>query len=343
MGGPPELPFGLSTMPGDLPVDDVDDAVALAFHGRDLPSVPVLPVPGRSLLAQVLPAVDGAAEATGGGVRLLARDIGVSPLVAASVDGPEMAALHASLAHWTGAVQARPTVQGLRIDMVGPVTLGLGLAEAGVPLAVALDAARVVCAERAEALLAAVRAAGVERTVVVVMCEPRLVGAMHPTFRLSVREVRSLLDPVVDALDRAERGDRLLIGIHVPGRSDWLTIISSGVSFLSMPPEAGLLGWAPAVAALLDNGGFVAWGAVPVDRPIGASEELLWRRLSAVWSDLVAAGVDAALLRQRCLISPADGLGRFGAAQIPGVVGVVDALAERVRSQAIGTRLTAGS
>jgi hypothetical protein len=343
MGGPPELPFGLSTTPGDLPVAEVGEAVELAFHGRELPSVPVLARPARSLVAQALTAIDGVECAAGGGIRMVARDIGVIPDLAASVDAPEMEALRAGLGHWPAAVSACPGIQGLRVDMVGPVTLGLALADAGVALPVALDAARVVCAERAEAVLAAVRGVEPDRTALLVMSEPRLVGAMHPTFRLAVREVRSLLDPVVDALDRVGAGSPLLIGIHVPGRSDWQTIISSGVSFLSMPPEAGLLGWAPAVQALLDNGGFVAWGAVPVDRPLGTSEELLWRRLSAVWSDLVGAGVDPDLLRQRCLISPSDGLGRFSVDQVPRVMCLVDALAERVRRQAIGTRRPVGA
>lgn len=339
MGGTPELPFGLPTSPAGLPVKEVGDAVELALRGREFPTVPVPSDPSLSLAAQAATGFEAVHCLPTGALRVEPSRFGVRPDAAASVQGEEFEPLHVLLARWPATVAASPEVRGLRVDMAGPVTLALALVSSGLPLDQALDGARVVSAMRAEAVLEAVRAVEPHRTVAIVMDEPRLVGAMHPTFPLSVRQVRSLLDPVVDALDRASGVAPTLIGVHVAGRSDWRTIVTSGVSLLSLPPDAGLAGWAPWIQALLDNGGFVAWGAVPVDRPLGASEELLWRHLGATWADLAAAGVDQDLLRRRSLVSPADGLAHFAPQQVESVMALVGALAERVRRQADGPRI----
>ncbi len=329
MGATPELPIGLPTLPAGLPPVEVEEAVALAVRGRGFPTVAVPADPAFSLLAQAATAFEGVHTLGVRELRVNDAAFGIRPDEASSVEAAPFAALRATLQQWPDLV-ADGSVHALRVDMVGPVSLALALHSAGVPQAQALDAARTVSVLRAEALLNAVRLVEPLRPVAVVMSEPRLVGSMHPTFPLTVREVRSLLDPVVDALDRAVLDTALLIGIHVPGRSDWRTIISSGVSLVCVAPDASLLGWAPWVQALLDNGGYVAWGAVPVDRPLGTNEELLWRHLSATWRDLQAAGVDGSLLRDRSLVAPADDLARFGSEQVPHVLELLDALAARI-------------
>jgi hypothetical protein len=82
---------------------------------------------------------------------------------------------------------------------------------------------------------------------------------------------------------------------------------------------------------------------VPVDQPLGTSEELLWRRMSALWCELVGEGMDALSLRSRSLVGPADGLGHFGVSQAERVLSLVDSLSTRVRRQAISARLTLGA
>lgn len=226
----------------------------------------------------------------------------------------------------------------MRVDMVGPVTVASELIRAGVPRAQALEAARMASIYRSEALFAACRAAEPVLPIVVVMIEQRLVGSAHPTFPFTAREVRSLLDPVVEALDSAAGTSDVVIGLHVPGRADLRTIISSGVSLVSTPPDASLVGWARWIQALLDNGGHIAWGAVPVDRPLGTNAELLWRHLAATWRDLEAEGVDRELMVRRSLVTTSSGLTGFGIEQVPGVVALVDMLTERVWEQATRSR-----
>lgn len=340
MGGVPELRIGLATLPAQQPAVACREALHLTFDGRCVPTVPVLPVAGSTLLGQAAGAFEGVRELNAGVVQVDPTRFGVRPAEAVTLHGGAFDTARSALAELPRGESAhRPAA--LRVDMIGPVSLAVELIGAGVPRAQAIDAARMASVYRSEALFGACRAAEPSLPIVVVMIEPQLVGSAHPTFAFTSREVRSLLDPVVDSLDSAAGNTDVVIGIHVPGRADLRTIISSGVSLVSTPPDASVVGWARWIQALLDNGGHLAWGAVPVDRPLGTNAELLWRHLVATWRDLEAEGVDRELLVRRSLVSPSNGLAGFGTEQVPGVVALVDGLAERVGEQATRSRTPA--
>lgn len=337
MGAAPELRMGLATLPAQQPAGDPREALSLVFEDRPLPTVPVLPAAGSTLLAQAAGAFEGVRELRAGSLHVNLASFGVRPVEAVTLNGPAFDITRAALAAWPRVQRASDPV-AVRVDMVGPVSLAVELIRAGVPRAQALDAARMASVYRGEALFAACREAVPVLPIVVVMIEGRLVGSAHPTFPFTAREVRSLLDPVVEALDSAAGTGDVVIGVHVPGRADLRAIISSGVSMVSIPPDASVVGWAPWIQALLDNGGHIAWGAVPVDRPLGTNAELLWRHLAATWRDLEAAGVDHEAMVRRSLVTIGSGLAGFGVEQIPGVIALADGLAERIDEQATRSR-----
>ncbi|HTO00290.1 MAG TPA: hypothetical protein VL068_06405, partial [Microthrixaceae bacterium] len=200
-----------------------------------------------------------------------------------------------------------------------------------------------VIPQLARDMLAHYRSTVSEDAVVVVMAEPGLIGAMHPTFPLSPAEVTAALIPTIDALDSFPDHGDLLVGVHVAGRTDWPSIISSGVSLISVPVDDSLLSAAPALNLFLEAGGSIAWGAVPVDQPLGTGEELLWRRLGGVWCALVGEGLDPFQLRACSLVGTSDGLGHYGESQVIRSLSLVDSLSVRIRRQAIGTRLSLGA
>jgi hypothetical protein len=347
MEGGVGLAFGLATSVGPVPFDDVDRAVefALAAHPR-FPTAPVLAVTASSLLAQ---AVEGVAdiELLPPGLLRVDADRLPSPQDAAAtgsrLDGPAHRALRTFCEELSTVHDGSSHPGPVRVGVLGPVTVMLALRAAGVPVGQASAVAGALVERRAEAVLDLVRRSVPTGVVAVVLSEPGLIGAMHPTFPLTPSEIRSLLDPVVDVLDRSPSAGELLIGVHVPGRTDWETVLRSGVSMISAPADAALVGWAPQLADMLDRGGWVAWGAVPVDQPLGTGEELLWRRLAAVWAEMVAVGVDPMQLRLRSMVSPADGLGHFGPTQAERVIDLVTSLSSRVRRQTIAARLSLGA
>jgi len=255
-----------------------------------------------------------------------------------------------------GPAGSGPLAAAIRLPVLGPVTLSCHLRAAGVSgddadaVAAAATAARSVAALRE--LHSAVddgttgarpTAPGSRSPIAVVLSEPALVGSMHPTHPVLPGQVRTMLDPVIDALDMASGVDPLLIGVHVPGQCDWPTVVGSGVSYLSVPVDRAVSGWAALFGDLLERGGRICWGAVPVDRPIGTSEAPHWRRLLGLWTALVADGVDPMLLRLRSTFAPADGLARFDPDSAEMVMDLTAAVAERVGHQAVAARLALGA
>jgi hypothetical protein len=93
----------------------------------------------------------------------------------------------------------------------------------------------------------------------------------------------------------------------------------------------------------LDRGGWVAWGAVPTNRPVGNDPGRLWRSLSETWCELVQRGCDALSLREQALVTPECGLAGHDPVQAEHLLGLSVELAERVRHQSFGVRLSIGA
>lgn len=347
MDGPADLRFGLPTSVGGLPFADNASAVAFALGQQAaFPTVPRLRSTASTLIHQVASFFPDAAVAP--------PEVLVLPAATPSAEAPRSAALDelrgpfAPVGLMATELDARlrggdDELLGVRVGVLGPVTTALSLRSAGLPLEEALRCATAISATTAVAVHDVLRRAVGGRTVAVVLSEPGLIGSMHPTFPLLANQVHQALVAVVDALDAHEGAGRLLIGVHVPGRTDWPTLISTGVSLLSVPVIENLVGAAAELSGFLDAGGIVAWGAVPVDEPLGRTDELLWRRLGGLWCSLVGAGVDPFLLRAQSMISTSGGLAHFGIPQALNAFALLDSLSTRVSRQAAGTRLSLGA
>jgi hypothetical protein len=256
MGGSIELPFGLATSVGPLPCDDPVEAARMALRAQpSFPCSPSLGTTAGSLLAQAVEDLDAVQVLPPGLLRAGAALVDGDPshvdeLPAVGLVGDSYAAFHEFVARLSD-----PPDVGVRVSLLGPVTLALGLRAAGVPTVRAVRIAQHVVARRAEAMLGAVRSVMPGGVVLVCASEPGLVGAVHPTFPLTPAEVLSLLTPYVDAVDGHPDAGELLIGVHVPGRTDWETVIASGVSVISAPVDRDLAGWSGVLGDFLDRGG----------------------------------------------------------------------------------------
>ena len=119
--------------------------------------------------------------------------------------------------------------------------------------------------------------------------EPSLIAVAHPGFPIAPHAVIDLLTAALASLHGAAA-----TGVHCCGPTDWNVVLEAGPDVLSLPvPFAA--GLDPgALATFLAGGGWVAWGAVPTDAPVGDDASLLWRRLVGTWCDLVRGGCPAA-------------------------------------------------
>jgi len=171
-----------------------------------------------------------------------------------------------------------------------------------------------------------------------VLDEPGLANSMHPTFPLDEDEVQELVGEVVHDLSPGAA-----VGVRVDGRADWSMLLRTGIAVLGAPVTAQLETAAAELARFLERGGVVAWGAVPTDEPLGTSADRLWRRLSALWCELVGEGIDPRLLRERSIITTAGELSSFGTSQAERAIALAQDLASRVFRQARGLHLSIGA
>jgi len=211
------------------------------------------------------------------------------------------------------------------------------------PIGVPAKAAFAVAANAVQAHLRAVHhllsEAMPSATQVVLLDEPDVAGLHAASFPLAPDAALDILSGCLATL-----GGSAITGIHCCATEvDLSSLLAAGPSVLSIPVHSGVVAAAGYLATFLDNGGWIAWGVVPTDRPIATSADRYWRELSALWCELVQAGCDAATLRRRCIVTPACGLGLYELDQAGGVLAEVRDIAERVIGQAVATRLSLGA
>ena len=329
---------GTPTSIGSLPHTDVDEAVRTILDlCPELPAAPQLPrrAASEGMLAQVAIGIDGVAIDDGGAL-VVARPRAVA---AGDPSTPIDVAAWATTLAFLDAVAGRITP--IKVQVVGPVTLGLALLHAGVapPLAFRTAAASVDRHVRALATIAGSSAP--DAPLVMVLDEPGLVGLMGADFPLEMADTIDLLSGGLAAASAARPG--VIAGIHCCGPTDWSVVIDAGPDLLSLPIDASATLDGAGLGVFFERGGHVAWGAVPTDRPLGERDDVHWRALSEVWCDLSRAGTDPLMLRDRSLITPACGLANHTPAQVTRIFGLVRHMAERVEDQATAARLSAGA
>ncbi len=330
------MPFGIGTPAavGSLPHTDVAEAIAFVLATTpELPAVPSLPRrdPREGMLAQAGWGVPGIIVADDGSLGVDVDGLDPDAPIAGDLDGPPFATLHAFLDVVAGRTAA------IKVQTTGPVTLAGALVAAGAPAAVAREVAVRAVRARAAALADAVARVAPLAPLVAVLDEPGLVGAIPDR----VGDPETVIDLVSGALAVWE--GRATTGIHCCGPADWKAVLQAGPQILSAPVNAGFSPSAGALAAFLERGGWVAWGAVPTDRPLGESASHWWRDLSAQWCGLVQAGCDPVLIRRQALVTPACGLALHDLSQVERVFALTRTLGMRIHDQLAGVRLSVGA
>jgi methionine synthase II (cobalamin-independent) len=320
------LPIGLASAIGSLPHDDPAEAIAFMLDRMPrLPAAPSLPrqSPMEGMIPQAAWGIAGVLVLPDGS--LLVDEAAVDPEspLSGTIEDEPFGGLRAFLA----AIEGR--VAPYKLQLTGPVTLGLALHAVGVPGERAFPVAAKAVAARVAEVLATARVAAPGATPVVFLDEPGLTAALEPGFPLDVDDT---LDLVSSALAAVEGG--AIAGLHCCGRADWPVVLQAGPQVLSLPVESGATEHPGAFADYLERGGWVAWGAVPTDRPLGETAEILWRRLVGEWESLAGSGCEPRRLVEQAMITPACGLAGLDVPQAAHVLELAKALAQRVETRA---------
>jgi hypothetical protein len=325
---------GLATGIGSLPHSDARAAAEVVL--RCLPELPAAPqLPSRDaregLLAQwlgALPEVTVAEDAT-------VIVTGVSDARPECVfDDDRHAGLLAFLAAARAAPPHAPT--RVKVQVTGPLTLGIGLLAAGMHAARAFRRAAEATRAWSSAVEELVHASLPDSDVLLFLDEPALVLWRRGDPPLDRESAIDVLSGALAAVDS-------VTGVHVCGDGDLALALEAGPQVLGVEVSDDLARDAIALARFLDGDGWIAWGAVPTDRPVGEAADPHWRRLATVWCELTRRGCDPVSLRARGIITPACGLAGYGASQAERVLGIARELAARVHDQAVAARLTLGA
>jgi len=331
------LPVGLATSIGSLPHYDPSEAVDFILHMQPrLPAAPTLPARSRreGMINQAAHGVIGITVSDQGTLQIdRARLDPEAPLTDPGFSSDAFVGLRAFI---NGIANRRGPI---KVSLTGPVTFGMALIHAGVEPQLAFRISDAAVRERARALVQYVAQRVPQSQLVAFLDEPSMGGAMHPEFPLLPLDAVDLVSGSLAALEPLS-----ITGLHCCGTADWRLLMQAGPQILSLPTDGGIEQAAGAFAGFLDRGGWVAWGAVPTDRPIGTTVERLWRMLQLLWCTLVTeGGCDPIRLRTQAMITPACGMWRHGISQAQQVLQFTNRLAERLHDQAIGVRLTVGA
>jgi hypothetical protein len=329
----PVLVPGLATAIGSLPHTSPQVAAEVVLRCLpEFPAAPQLPArdPREGMLAQWLGALPEVEVAVDGSIEVL----GTSDLAPECVFDPVS---HAGLLAFLDAASAleRAPVRA-KVQVTGPLTLGVALLAAGMPEQRAFRRAAEVTRLWSVALEELVNMRLPRTSVVLFFDEPALVAWSRGNAPLD-------RDSAIDVLSGALAAVDCVTGVHVCGDGDLGLALESGPQVLGVEVSDALVRDAIGLSRFLDGDGWIAWGAIPTDRPVGESADTHWRRLATVWCELTRRGCDPVPLRTRGMITPACGLAGYGASQAERVLGIARELAARVHDQAVAARLTLGA
>ncbi|MFZ4515848.1 MAG: hypothetical protein ACOYN3_06005 [Acidimicrobiia bacterium] len=322
---------GLATGIGSLPHMDpvaAAEAVFAAFSG--LPAVPQLPQrsPREGMCAQVARFIPGVAVApTGELVRAPGAD-GTDAL-----DAESWAGLIGFLEVGTtrGIVPER-----IKVQCAGPITMAMTLSRIGFSAPEAMILASTGVRRCIQALETSLRHVFPDSALVVLLDEPGLASWSDDDGFTDRESATDLLSGALATVTGVS-------GVHVCGNGDRRLALDAGPDVLSIEVRSDVLDDVSVLGRFLDNDGWIVWGAVPTDRPIGEAPEPLWRALVSNWCVCTQSGFDPVRVRAQAIISPACGLAMHRVPQAEHAMALAGALAARVHEQAAAARLTLGA
>jgi hypothetical protein len=224
-------------------------------------------------------------------------------------------------------------------QVLGPVSLGGALLRRGVPVRTAYGLAVRAVRAHLHTIHTELNASLPGCRQIVFVDEPALSRLQDPGFPIAADAALDLVSGALATVEPACPG-----GIHCcHPDGDVASVLAAGPRILSLPVRPSIVSWAGYLASFLDNGGWIAWGAVPTDGPLALTADRYWRELSALWCDLVRAGCDAGRIRRQALVTPACGLAMHDVESAAATLALTAEVAAKVAGQALATQLSVGA
>lgn len=330
------LVAGTATGVGSLPHTDPHTAATTVVRLLpELPAVPELPKrdPREGLVARAAAAIEGIRVAPDGTVGLTGP-VGRNSAIRPDLDDGFHLGVTTLLDVLAADDRHRP--RSVKIQTVGPLTLGTALLTVGVAPREAFPLAARVASAWIEALEDRVATALPGVGVLAVLDEPALVIWRSHDGPIPREDATDVLSSVL-------AGMRATSGVHVCGVGDLRLVLDAGPRVVHFDVAALDLDDAAPLGRHLDADGWVAWGAVPTHGPVGEHPQPLWKGLVETWCELTNRGCDSARLRTQALVAPACGLAGHGVSQAERALALAHEIGNRVHLQVAAARLSVGA
>lgn len=327
---------GSTTGIGSLPHRSAGQAVEFVLRAYDLPAIPSLPrrSPAESAIAQALVGAHGVTLGQYGTVAVDAGRLDPDASVVTDLRRDNFVGFRTFLEHAAAIGHTGP----VKWQFVGPISVGIALRRAGAHPSVAFDVALGAVRSHLRSLAGEVSAALPESPQLVVLDEPFAADLMHRDFPIAPEEAIDLLSAAMAAVESTAT-----VGVHCCGGADVATLLESGPRVLSLPASMSLVPLAGYLERFLRNDGWIAWGAVATEGPIGVTSNRSWHHLSTVWCELVQRGADAQRLREQCLLTPECGLGMHSPVVAERVFQSLRDVSRSVRSESAAAKFVFGA
>jgi len=333
----PTIPLsaGLATGVGSLPHQDPMAAAASVLRWLPgLPAAPQLPsrTPLEGMIAQSVRALPEVVLRSDGTIERVDEKL-IGAQIRTTFDATAHGGLLAFLAH----AQRQPRrPQFVKAQVTGPLTLGLALCEAGLPTVIAFERAGALARAWARATERLVNDRLPDSPLVLFFDEPGLTAFGADDAPIDRERATDLLSGSLAAV-------ACTVGVHVCGRGDLRLALDAGPQILGVEVSDDVLAHAAALGRHLEGDGWIAWGAVPTDRPVGEHAAPRWKSLVECWCELTRRGCDGLRLRQQAIVTPACGLAGHGLSQAERAMRLAREIGDRIHDQAVATKLTVGA
>lgn len=320
---------------GALPHRNAAQAAAFSFESFDIPTIPSLPrrSPAEAPIAQALAGVPGVSTGQYGAVAVDVDRLDPTASVATDLQWDHFGGFRAFL----DVAVERGYSGPVKWQFVGPISVGVALVRAGAQPEIAFDVALQAVEGHLRSLSRSVEEALPGASQIVLLDEPLITGLMQSDFPVAPDQAIDLLSAAMASIQSTAA-----VGVHACADVDVATLLESGPQVLSLPVSTSVVPLVGYLERFLQHGGWIAWGAVATEGPIGVTSTRSWHQLSTLWCDLVQRGCDAERLRTQAILTPQCGLAAHSTAVAEIVCLSLREVSRSVRSTAAAAKLMLG-
>lgn len=320
---------------GALPHRTATQAAEFSFEMFDIPAIPSLPrrSPAEAPIAQALSGLPGVCRGQYGAVSVDVDRLDPAAEIVTDLERDHFGGFRAFL----DVAAERGHAGAVKWQFVGPISVGIALRRAGASPELAFEVAGQAVGSRLRALSDAVAEALPGSSQIVLLDEPLIGDLMEPEFPIAPDLAVDLLSAAMASVEA-----NAVVGVHTCADVDLATLLESGPQVLSLPVSSSIVPLVGYLERFLQRGGWIAWGAVATEGPIGVTSTRSWHQLSTLWCDLVQRGCDPDRLRSQAILTPQCGLASHSTAVADRVCRSLRDVSRSVRSTTAAARLMLG-